>query len=276
VHDIGRRDVLRRLAILAGSVSAPWLGFAASSAAQVVIPSEFDTSLDSIAVAFTSASRMTLGYMSQPKANGTRPGVVLLHDVRGLTPGIRGAARNLATAGYAVVAPDFLSPQGGSAGFRGVDAAIERAVTATSARAVAEQATSALGYVKAHGGSGGRGLGLLGFGWGATQTLRFAAGRTDIAACVAFYPDPKQALPLLAKVAAPALVILAGEDPATKAGAQGVERAAAASRRGHVARVFSGMTIGFHDPGNTAAYKPDAAKQAWSAAVQHLDGHTKG
>src|SRR5262245_66628196 len=119
---------------------------------------------------------MTLGYMSQAKAGGPRPGLVLMHDVAGLTAGIRGVARNAATSGYTVVAPDFLSTHGGTASFRGVEADVQRAVTATPVTAVAAQLTGALAYVKSHGGSSGRGPGLVGFGWGATQALLFAAG----------------------------------------------------------------------------------------------------
>jgi carboxymethylenebutenolidase len=258
-----------------GCVPASLLAVAESNAAQVAIPSEFDTSLESVAVAFRGSSGMTLGYMSQPKASGPRPGLVLVHDVAGLTPGVRGAVRNLATAGYVVVAPDFLSPQGGTASFRGVAAEVQRAVSATLATAVTTQAIAALAYAKSHGGSGGRGLGLIGFGWGGTQALLLAAGRTDVVACVVFYPDPGQSLKVLGKITASTLAIFAGEDPATTTGVKQFEQAAAASRRSHTVEVFPGMMRGFHDPGETKIYKPDVAKEAWSLAIQHLDSHTK-
>src|SRR5262245_30785177 len=127
---IGRRELLRRIAIAAGCVSVPWLGLVPSIDAQVPIPSEFDTGLDSIAVAFKSSKTMTLGYLSQPKAAGMRPGAVVLHDVLGLSNGVRGLVRSLANNGYSVVAPDLLSPEGGTAGFRGSDPAIQKAVEA--------------------------------------------------------------------------------------------------------------------------------------------------
>ena len=244
-------------------------------AAQVTIPSEFDTSLESVAVAFRGSSGMTLGYMSQPKAGGPRPGLVLVHDVVGLTPSVRGATRNLANAGYVVVAPDFLSPNGGTASFRGVEAEVQRAVNATPATAVSSQMIAALAYAKSHGGSGGRGLALIGFGWGGTQALLFAAGRTDVVACVVFYPDPLQSLKVLGKVTASTLAIFAGEDPATTAGVKQFEQAAPPSRRPHTVKVFPGVMRGFHDPGETKIYKQDAAKEAWGLAVQHLDSHTK-
>ncbi len=271
----GRREFLRRLALVTGCVPASVLAFARSGEAQVTIPSEFDTSLESVAVAFRGSSGMTLGYMSQPKATGMRPGLVLVHDVAGLTPGMRGATRNLANAGYVAVAPDFLSPKGGTAGFRGVEAEVQRAVNETPVSAVAAQTTAALAYAKSHGGSGGRGLALVGFGWGGTQVLLFAAGRTDVVACVAFYPDPVQTLKVVGKTTAPTLAIFAGEDPATAQGVQSFEQAVTASRRMHTVKVFPGMMRGFHDPGETKIYKPDVAKEAWSLAIQHLDSYTK-
>jgi carboxymethylenebutenolidase len=271
----GRREFLRRVALVSASVPASLLTAGGLTAAQVTIPSEFDTSLESIAVAFRGASGMTLGYLSQPKAGGPRPGLVVVHDVAGLTPGIRGVSRNAATSGYTVVAPDLLSPQGGTAGFRGVEAEVQRAVNATSATAVAAQLTAALGYAKSHGSPGGNGSGLLGFGWGATQALLFAAGRAEIAACVAFYPDPQQTLPALAKITGSALAIFAEDDPATKDGVQQFEQAAKSGRRPHVVRVFPGLMRGFHDPAEAKIYRPDAAKEVWTLAIQHLDAHTR-
>lgn len=261
-----RREFLLRLAALAAATPA---------AAQVTIPSEFDLTLESISVAFRASSGMTMGYMSQPKAAGMRPGVVLAHDVLGLAPGIRGMARNLATSGYTVVAPDFLSSHGGTAGFRGDAAAVRKAVEATTSANASAEASGALAYVKSHGGSGGRGTGLVGVGWGGKQVLLFAAGRAEIAACVAFYPDPQQALAALPKVTAPVLAIFAGDDPATSGGVQKFEQAAASGKQKHVVKVFPGVMRGFHDPGEAKIYKADAAKEAWTLAVQHLDAHTK-
>ena len=269
----GRREFLQRVALLTG-VPVALLAAGPQTSAQVTIPSEFDTSLESIAVAFRSTNGMTLGYTSQPKARGMYPGAVIVHDVGGLTTGIRGVARNLATSGYIVVAPDFLSPQGGTTSFRGAQADVQRAVSETRAPAFASQASGAAGYLKSRGASG-RGVALIGYGWGGTQALAFAAGRTDIAACAAFYPDPQQSMKVLAKLTAPSLAIFAGDDPATSAGLQQFEQAAKSSRRPHTVKVFPGVMRGFHDPGETKLYKPDAAKEAWTLVIQHLDAHAK-
>jgi carboxymethylenebutenolidase len=267
-HDaLRRREFLLRLAALAAATPA---------AAQVTIPSEFDLALESTSIAFRASTGMTLGYLSQPKAAGMRPGAVLVHDVNGLTAGIRGVARNLATSGYTVVAPDLLSPQGGTAGFRGAAAEVRKAVEAATAANVGSQITGAIAYAASHGGSGGRGPALFGIGWGATQALAAAGGRPELAAVVAFYPDPQQALAALPKLTAPALVVFAADDAATKDGVPKLEQAAASARQKHVVKVFPGVGRGFHDPGEGKIYKPEAAKEAWTLAIQHLDAHTKG
>jgi carboxymethylenebutenolidase len=215
-----------------------------------------------------------MGYMSQPKAAAMRPGLVVVHDVAGLSNGVRGLTRNLSNNGYSVVAPDFLSLQGGTAGFRGNDAEIQKAVLATTAPVVADQATAAIGYVKGHGGGGGKGVGVIGFGWGGTQALLFAAGRKDIAACVAFYPDPKLVLPALPKIAVPTLIVFAADDATTKEGAAGIEQAAAAGK--HTVKVYPGVLRNFHDPAAGAkVYNAAGAKEAWTAVVQHLDQNLK-
>jgi len=270
-----RREFVRRLSAAAVAVPASVWALGAALDAQVEIPSEFDNSLDSIAVAFRSGSAMTLGYLSQPKVKGPHPGLVMLHDLSGLTTGARGMARNLATSGYAVVAPDLLSPQGGVASFRNVDAEVQKAVTATTAAAVTPQVVSALTFVKSHGGGGGRGAGLVGFGWGGTQAVLSAAGRTDVAACVVFSPDLKLTLPALAKTSAPVLAILAGDDPDTSGAAERFAQVTVGGRKPHAAKVFPGVGRGFHDPGAAKIYKADVAKQAWSAAIEHLDAYAK-
>src|SRR6185369_5048828 len=53
---LGRREFLHGWSVLALAVSLD---------AQVEIPSEFDTSLESIAVAFKASTGMTMGYLSQ-------------------------------------------------------------------------------------------------------------------------------------------------------------------------------------------------------------------
>src|SRR5262249_5082840 len=116
----------------------------------------------------------------------------------------------------------------------------------------------------------------VGYGWGGTQALLYAAGRKDVAVCAAFYPDPKLVLPVLAKVTAPTIIVFAGDDPATKEGAAGIEQAVTSGKLPHGVKVQAGVQRNFHDPGAGAKiYNAAGAKEVWTAVQQHLDQNLK-
>jgi hypothetical protein len=71
------------------------------------------------------------------------------------------------------------------------------------------------------------------------------------------------------------LAILAGDDPDTSGAAERFAQVTVGGRKPHAAKVFPGVGRGFHDPGAAKIYKADVAKQAWSAAIEHLDAYAK-
>lgn len=273
--ETGRREFLRRLLMLT-SVPASMLAAAVGvSARQITIPPEFDTSLDSMAAAFRSGSAMTMSYLSQPKADGRYPGVIVMHDVAGLTTPIQGATRNVAASGYLTVAPDFLSRLGGTAGFRGVEADINRAVTGLTPEIVAAYTTGAIGHLRSMKRLEGQRIGVLGFGWGGSAALTAAAGHAEIGACVAFHADTQKAVKVVNTLKAPVAAIFAGEDAAAVASIAAFEHALKKQQLGHTIKVFPGVQRGFQDPAASKVYNAEAAKEAWALAVQHLDSHLK-
>jgi carboxymethylenebutenolidase len=273
----GRRALLRWLAVgtsAAPLVRASWP--ARLSAAQVSMPHEFDTSLESIAVAFRSGTAMTMGYLSQPKMDGAYPGVIIAHDVTGLTTQTQGATRNVAAAGYLTLAPDFLSPVGGTASFRGIEADVNRAVSSLAidtAIAIGGSAIAQLSSMKRL--MKGR-IGAVGFGWGGGAALACAIAHPEIAACVVFNTEIKQPVKSLEKLKAPLLAIYAGDDAAAVSGVAPFEAALKQHRRTYVIKVFPGVQRGFHDPAFGKLYNAAAAKEAWSMVLQHLEMNLKG
>jgi carboxymethylenebutenolidase len=270
-----RRAFLRWLAAIGAApfVRASWT---APLAAQVSIPHEFDTSLDSMAVAFRNGNAMAMGYLSQPKMDGTYPGVILVHDESGLTTQAQGTARQVATSGYVTLAPDFLSPVGGTASFRGIDEDLKRAVSSLprdTVTAVGGQAIAHLGAMKRVVKNR---IGMVGFGWGGSAALACAIAHPSLAACVVFNAELKQPVPSLEKLKAPLLAIYAGDDGAAVAGISAFEGALKQHRHAHVIKVFPGVQRGFHDPAFGKVYNAAAAKEAWSMVVQHLDMNLKG
>jgi carboxymethylenebutenolidase len=273
----GRRAVLRWLAV--GTCAAPvgrvsWP--ARLAAAQVSMPHEFDTSLESIAVAFRSGTAMTMGYLSQPKMDGAYPGVIIAHDESGLTTQTQGVTRNVAVAGYLTLAPDFLSPVGGTASFRGIDADVSRAASSLPierAIAIGGSAIAQLSSMKRL--MKGR-IGTVGFGWGGGAALACSIAHPEIAACVIFNTEIKQPVKSLEKLKAPLLAIYAGEDAAAVSAVAAFEAALKQNRRTYAIKVLPGVQRGFHDPAFGKVYNLAAAKEAWSMVLQHLEMNLKG
>ena len=171
-HD--RRMLLRQMTLLAGSVAAAEaliIGIGASPAAAAVIDpadSRLVTRKGSYAVG--DQAPMT-GYFAAPRKPGRKLGaVIVVHENRGLTPHIEDVARRMALAGFFVVAPDFLSAQGGTpsdenaardliakADYDGVIAAAEATIARLSALSVTT----------------GK-VGITGFCWGGALVNRVA------------------------------------------------------------------------------------------------------
>jgi carboxymethylenebutenolidase len=60
-------------------------------------------------VALRSAGRAFDGYLAQPKAPGPHPGLVVIHEIFGLTPWLRSVADRLAAQGFFALAPDLFT-----------------------------------------------------------------------------------------------------------------------------------------------------------------------
>lgn len=114
---LDRRSFMDKLSKLAGSATAaaaiaPLL--AANKAAAEVI-AENDDRLTAQDVTYPGSGDDMKGYLVQPKdATGKLGGVIVIHENRGLNPHIRDVARRMALEGFVALAPDFLSPQGGT------------------------------------------------------------------------------------------------------------------------------------------------------------------
>jgi carboxymethylenebutenolidase len=131
------------------------------------------------------------GYVARPKTEGTYPGVIVIHENRGLTDHIRDVARRLAKAGYVALAPDLASRAGGTAKV-GADK-----ITGYFANAKPEELVkdlnSAVDFVGQLPGVQPDKYGVVGFCFGGALVLRLAAANPKIAAAVCYYgvtPDP--------------------------------------------------------------------------------------
>lgn len=121
VHDyeegkITRRQFIRRIAVITGSIAA-----ASHLLASLSLPGAYaaqvdpnDPSLDSGNIEYDGKAGKISAFLSRPEATGSYPGLIVIHENRGLNDHILDVARRFAKEGYVALAPDYLSRHGGT------------------------------------------------------------------------------------------------------------------------------------------------------------------
>ncbi|USI71484.1 dienelactone hydrolase family protein [Sphingomonas morindae] len=263
-HD--RRAAMAALTRLAGSAAAAELLFqsiAASPAAAAQI-AETDPRLAARTLRWpVGPGRSLEGYWAAPR---DRPQgvVVVLHENRGLQPYTRDVARRLAVAGFAALAPDLLSPEGGTPADE--DRAREAIAALDLGRTLAD-VRATLGWIAA-GGAPARGrIGVLGFCWGGALADRVATSGDPHAAAICAFYGPAPAPETAAAVRAPLLLHYAGLDTRVEASARPWLAALAAAGRPVESYVYPGVDHAFHNDTSAARYNAPAATLAWTRTL---------
>lgn len=212
------------------------------------------------------------GYNAAPRGADDRPVVLVIHENRGLNDHIRDVARRLAVAGYSAVAPDFLSPAGGTPADE--DRARAMIGELDMAETVADGAASIRWLASAEGGL--RRVGMVGFCWGGAMVNRLAVAAGDaLDAGVVFY-GPAPPLAEAARVAAPLLIHLAERDERVNATA--LPWVLALRNAGKPVRAinYHGVDHAFHNDSSAARYDAAAARRAWAATLDFFAEHLGG
>jgi carboxymethylenebutenolidase len=213
------------------------------------------------------------GYAAAPAASGEHlPMVVVVHENRGLNEHIRDVARRLAVAGFSAVAPDFLSPGGGTP-----EGDEDRARAMIGALDMAETVADGVATIRwlASPAGGSRMLGCVGFCWGGGLTNRLAVGAgAALRAAVPFYgpaPDPAEA----ARVEAAMLIILAGLDNRVNGTARPWAEALRAAGKDVTVHEFPNVDHAFHNDTSAARYNREAAEAAWAETLAFFRRHLR-
>jgi carboxymethylenebutenolidase len=111
-----RRDFLKTLAKLAGGVAAAvaLLPFLESSYGKAQIVAEDDSRLHTEYIQYTGETGDVRAYLARPKREGKLPGVIVIHENKGLQPHIEDVNRRVALEGFLAIAVDALAPLGGT------------------------------------------------------------------------------------------------------------------------------------------------------------------
>ncbi len=210
------------------------------------------------------------GYFARPSnASGKLPGIVVIHENRGLNPYVEDVTRRLAVANYVAFAPDALTPLGGYPSDEEKAAALFGTLDPAKRT---EDLIAAYGVLKARPECTGK-VGAVGFCFGGTMVNTFAVRLPDLAAAVPFYGGQPNAADV-AKIKAPLLIHYAGLDERTNAGWPAYEAALKANGVKYQMVMYPGANHGFHND-TTPRYDEAAAKLAWSRTMAFFGENLK-
>jgi len=211
------------------------------------------------------------GYLARPAgATGKLPGVLVVHENRGLNPHIEDIARRLAIDNFLAFAPDALYPLGGYPGdedkARDLFAKLDQAKTR-------EDFVAAANYLKALPECTGR-IGVVGFCYGGGIANMLATRLPDLAGAVPFYGNQPSAEDA-AKIKAPLLIQYAGNDERINAGWPAFEAALTKAGVKYQAYTYPGTEHGFNND-TTPRYDEAAAKLAWQRTLAFFNANLRG
>jgi carboxymethylenebutenolidase len=210
------------------------------------------------------------GYYARPAhASGKLPGVLVIHENRGLNPHIEDVTRRLATQNFLAFAPDGLTSVGGYPGDE------EKAVNifkTVDTRKMFEDFVVSASWLKARPECTGK-IGVVGFCYGGTITNSLAVRLPYLSAAVAFYggqPSAEDA----AKIKAPLLLHYASLDTRITSGWPAYEQALKANHVTYAAYIYEDVNHGFHND-TTPRYDEAAAKLAWQRTLDFLNKYLR-
>jgi carboxymethylenebutenolidase len=207
-------------------------------------------------------------YFVRPaNARGKLPGMVVIHENRGLNPYIEDVARRLAVENFVALAPDALTPVGG---YPGDDEKAAQLFGKLDPAKRTEDLLAAVPYLEKRAECNGR-VGAIGFCFGGGIVNTMAVRFPELAAAVPFYGAQPSAADA-ARIKAPLLLHYAGNDERIDAGWPAYEQALKANGVKYQAYFYPGTNHGFHND-TTPRYDEAAAKLAWSRTLAFLREH---
>jgi len=213
----------------------------------------------------------TKGYLARPaNAKGKLPGVLVVHENRGLNPHIEDIARRLALEGFVAFAPDALAPLGG---YPGDEDQARQLFPKLDQAKTREDFLAAYAFLKSRPETTGK-VGVVGFCYGGGIANMLATRLPDLGAAVPFYGNQPGAEDA-AKIKAPLLIHYAETDDRINAGWPAYEAALKAAGVTYTMHKYPGTQHGFNND-TTPRYDEAAAKLAWQRTVEFFNKHLKG
>lgn len=271
-QEMDRRTFMEKLAIIAGGVAAAYtvLPFLENNYALAESIPANDTRLTSQHIEYQGVNGQLKTYQAIPKTTDKLPGVLVIHENKGLNPHIEDVTRRVALEGYLAIAPDALSIVGGSPTDPETAAAM---IKELDMEATIQNFVAAAAYLKTHPQSTGK-VGVVGFCWGGAMANLLAVHSPDIVAAVPYYgKQPEDAD--VAKIKASLLLHYAGNDERINAGIPAYTKALDAHGVKYTMYMYDGANHAFNNDTNAARYNKESAELAWKRTIDFFNTQLK-
>ena len=265
---LSRKEFLYRLSLLTGSTGAAMavLPLLEANYSQATLTNAED--LFTERVTYTGSKTEMQAYLARPKEEKKYAAVVVIHENRGLNAHIEDVARRAANAGYLAIAPNALSPLGGTpanedearAKFQQLDAAD-----------TLQNFIKVFDYLPTRKDCNGK-WGCVGFCWGGGMSNDLAVNVPSLKAAVAFYGRQPAAADV-PKIKAALQLHYAGLDDRINAGIPAYEDALKKAGITYELYMYEGVNHAFHNDTAPARYNEAAAKLAWQRTIEFFGKH---
>jgi len=269
---LNRREFLKRLAVLSGGTVAAYTLLSqleTKGAVADVIPKD-DPRLHTETVLYPGQTGDVRAYWARPKGKEELPCVIVIHENRGLNDHIKDVTRRMALEGFLAIAPDALSPLGGTP--EDSNEARSR-LRELNSRDTIKNFVAAVQYLKTHPLSTGK-VGCTGFCWGGGMTNQVVVNSPDLSAAVPYYGS-QPAAEDVTKIKASLLLHYAGLDRRINAGIKAFEAALKKASVDYRIYMYEGAQHAFNNDTNASRYHKEAAQLAWKRTIAFFKAKLK-
>jgi len=238
--------------------------------AEAAIVPKDDPRLHTDNINYSGATGEVRAYLAKPKGDVKLPGVVVIHENRGLNPHIEDVNRRVALEGFLAIAPDALSPLGGTP--KDPDEA-RMLIKKLNKQSTSKNYIAAIEYLKTHSMSTGK-VGVVGFCWGGAMANQLAVNSPDLNAAVPYYgrqPAPED----VSKIKASLLLHYGGLDERINKGIPLFETALKKESVDYTLYMYPNAKHAFNNDTNPERYNKEAAQLAWKRTIAFLSEKLK-
>ena len=237
--------------------------------AQQVPPDDKRLATETLEYDSPQGSGKMKGYLARPaKAKGKKlPGILVIHENRGLNPHIEDITRRFALDDFMAFAPDALAPLGGYPGTEDKARELFQKLDQAKTR---EDFVAAANVLRGRADCTGK-IGAVGFCYGGGMVNFLATRMPELKAGVPFYGNQAEAADV-PKIKAPLLIHYAETDERVNAGWPAYEAALKENKKKYEVFIYPGTQHGFNND-TTPRYDAAAAKLAWSRTVDFFKKH---